>query len=1503
MARKRLLGVSLLVLAACVPLLAGGAGENTYWFRVQKSEAPQPSQRYALSLDYQLGGTVVTLTWNEAAQVTGGERDPVQYVLLREGERFTNLCSGAEVVAGAEILARANASGSLFYPLQCEQGKLQLILAEYQKGTAVSLSAPEREALAREGKDVRLAFQEAGEERELELLLIGKSFSFERLRFRALGEFFRGERELFTTKIQPTYRNWSYQKKALAFLNTFFPPEDSSFRSAVIKRFALTDVGISDPFWTQMFAGLDLSGYQSAFRETFVSHFDFRQENRSREGQSTWLPYLDIGPETFERIYGGARNVYVSAYLFYLYDGKQKPLLSYLIQKQLTALRPAVPYDYGQYQPLSEPEGEKLAAMALRYLTWGVEYSPFAAANSVQLGGAANRVYGRFADLIRAWVEPEISGYPPGPRTYNYLPSGVTALPLLPDPADTPPSGGPPRVHVLEGDFSGTRLRLYGKPVRQPYGVSRLELWTSDNLAWKSSESGVRRIERAISSTSGEADVPGLYDQKLYLEGGSNVHLQRVNGEPLWVGYEFAQLEQVKGIVLVLEPSDETARAEKEAFAKRGAKLNIEVKISKAVGGQIADVWCPLWNDKGQPSSPAPLYQEYVYDPYTSSTLQNYSLSMGWSFASARYFSHWRVQPGQAELPLLRFIYIVLPDHEQLVKGVRVMDKTGSASLGVAEMMVFPENPIAHLTALSRSGQGQIILTSGGLASETAVEVAGQEADKGWRPQHAYYADTHHNKPLHLLLNGNPDYAYECSLPQAEALWWLEVAFARRAGIKSVVVWEKDHSGSGEGGLTAAPLALTRDSDLLGSGYFCPYDEEALQGPVQKKLTTPFATGSRPQAGNALPYAPLGIDSPRTFAYKMDQQVAARAWYKSRFPQSDYRFPETPTTHGEDSSQDRSYSEGYVSEVDTVFAQHGGAAAGRLALTEKALYADPAAYGRLAKPAVKPFLPGWVANSRAGYVAAASPYQVDKVAGVDALGLLGGSIAMSGLSVEGGLSERLLNVWNEPVALVLDGYYRMQASYTSVPVGGRTVALTGLDGSGKPVFDAAQSGGSYLDGLYRYSRSDLERMSLLVPDIREIQLGDLLVRYNVDGEPHIGIVVGFKSTQRPAYGADARSWWQNVLVVSARRGFRTVTLGSWGNAERLFGGFSTEPDAYQIRRLVRLKQGGSTAVSHGEDSWELVRVRHARRYTDYVPKANVAWSTTIEGGAQIVGGDSTVQFDSGRLQILTAVPYQYQYYRELPPTSFVNRPAVSPLLEGGAMRTTCYTGWRDLNTKVEAAAPNNYLLRYHRGIDLGAESGSCEGLPILAPEDGEYWFVYDPNDGDMLTMSLPPSNGQTNALVIDGYLSGTYAAVTLLVTDPDNPQAGRVYLFAHQSIEALKAFYPPEGAPLGVEKRRPVQAGEQIGIVGNEGASQGAHIHLDVYEYFPDWQPDDSQYKDSDYKWQRVNPRSVFPAGWLLDDPRNSPDEAGKILGSDAGKVPFSNNSLVETCFKSWVRF
>ncbi len=70
--------------------------------------------------------------------------------------------------------------------------------------------------------------------------------------------------------------------------------------------------------------------------------------------------------------------------------------------------------------------------------------------------------------------------------------------------------------------------------------------------------------------------------------------------------------------------------------------------------------------------------------------------------------------------------------------------------------------------------------------------------------------------------------------------------------------------------------------------------------------------------------------------------------------------------------------------------------------------------------ALKPFLPGYYVNTRNGYLSSRKSLATpDKTAGVDALGMLAGSISMTSFF------KGARNAANEQTAMNLDKYYRM----------------------------------------------------------------------------------------------------------------------------------------------------------------------------------------------------------------------------------------------------------------------------------------------------------------------------------------------------------------------------------------------------------------------------------------------------------------------------------------------
>ena len=100
---------------------------------------------------------------------------------------------------------------------------------------------------------------------------------------------------------------------------------------------------------------------------------------------------------------------------------------------------------------------------------------------------------------------------------------------------------------------------------------------------------------------------------------------------------------------------------------------------------------------------------------------------------------------------------------------------------------------------------------------------------------------------------------------------------------------------------------------------------------------------------------------------------------------------------------------------------------------------------------------------------------------------------------------------------------------------------------------------------------------------------------------------------------------------------------------------------------------------------------------------------------------------------------------------------------------------------------------------------------------------------------------------------------------PENLSRSRIYLFCHLGPEENEGVSLPKNdisyateymdeynkpLPLGVNAAIDVKRGDWIAYMGNRGQTEGPHVHLEVFEYFPD--------DENGLGWQQVDPLSVF---------------------------------------------
>ena len=547
----------------------------------------------------------------------------------------------------------------------------------------------------------------------------------------------------------------------------------------------------------------------------------------------------------------------------------------------------------------------------------------------------------------------------------------------------------------------------------------------------------------------------------------------------------------------------------------------------------------------------------------------------------------------------------------------------------------------------------------------------------------------------------------------------------------------------------------------------------------------------------------------------------------------------------------------------------------------------------------KPFQPGYfVNNSTGGFDDTIRP---EMAAGVDNIGLLQGAMAMM-------VGTTFKNVKDDNLTEDLNSFYAMRGADTSTNI-------SGLDSGSLPVFEASDS--TSYENILRLTPSDIERNSVIIPDVRDIQAGDLLVR-NGNNDFHVGIVIG---VYIPVDADTVSEGWDKVYVLSVRPGFQMVNLGTWGNPNGLFGGFTEHPKEYVVRRLMKVS---SDPIGKAVPDWESVHSVYFQWYEDY-EENEAYWNGSTVRNSDNDGNDKYKELIKNN----TAV------YVELPPTSYRTNILKQPMFKYNniveeKIAVSSYPGWRDIDDRIT----------YHRGVDLvpvvnnsanAGVLGAETTVEILAPEDGKYWVLdlkYDALDDQPIPLYIKID--EDNILVLEDYNPLIYGDLGILVSEPEDPQKGRIYVFAHiyydgsaesdendeksnlitKNVTGCKDYYSSNSSvhfvdvnrnmltelPTSYDNGGYVKAGDWIGLMaGNSGSGYFPHVHMEVYEYFDQFTKDGDDYYQNDEtfpnnlnlqletnytlvdlkdftKWQRVNGRFIFSGSIIVErDKANEP--------------------------------
>lgn len=338
-------------------------------------------------------------------------------------------------------------------------------------------------------------------------------------------------------------------------------------------------------------------------------------------------------------------------------------------------------------------------------------------------------------------------------------------------------------------------------------------------------------------------------------------------------------------------------------------------------------------------------------------------------------------------------------------------------------------------------------------------------------------------------------------------------------------------------------------------------DNPAFSDLYEKEtLTTPFVNSDGiASPGNPIPFAPIGIDTPKTFNYKMLKQNEARLWFKDNgVLKNPLLFPETvyvdgnnilATTLCEDKDEIPTTIEGYVNEIDLYESTD-------LLVDKSTLILNLLSHHTLSKEIskLKPFItyqPLMDSFTSKGYVdSTRSMYHPNKIAGVDSIGLLTGSLSMAGIT------GNFLNVFNQDVV-------ENVVSYNTSENGPNFHVST---------FD------NILSKNYRFTKADIERSSILLPDLSMARKGDIIVNFT-KGDPHVGIIVNVDFSKESEFKS-TEDYMKNITIVSTRSGFRMANVGVWHSEGNVYSGFVKDKDEkkYHLRRLLTTKSDSEISV-------------------------------------------------------------------------------------------------------------------------------------------------------------------------------------------------------------------------------------------------------------------------------------------------------------------------------------
>ncbi|GHT77770.1 hypothetical protein FACS1894130_03230 [Spirochaetia bacterium] len=144
------------------------------------------------------------------------------------------------------------------------------------------------------------------------------------------------------------------------------------------------------------------------------------------------------------------------------------------------------------------------------------------------------------------------------------------------------------------------------------------------------------------------------------------------------------------------------------------------------------------------------------------------------------------------------------------------------------------------------------------------------------------------------------------------------------------------------------------------------------------------------------------------------------------------------------------------------------------------------------------------------------------------------------------------------------------------------------------LYERTGGGAAENSETHRIRAEDLERISMVIPDLSLARPGDMVVRFREEERntrtADIGIIVGFRngSPWPPAYGGDQRHYMKNILLVTALEEQGQVRLVFWDSSPESPNSFTADPASFHLRRLIRLREGASAEAGRQVQPWDML---------------------------------------------------------------------------------------------------------------------------------------------------------------------------------------------------------------------------------------------------------------------------------------------------------------------------